>query len=269
MTQPGLERSLHAALFFPGPMHSHLVHSLAFESPAQTVAVAGLWASLPVDYLVKVSGRPDIQGEFASRLPAGIPAHMFDMVALRALRLNCLTVDYELLWSGLYQSAWTSDCWTDSDSHRVALGAVEPEWSAATPLRRDSERRYAQVELDALAALILGLAAKQLCAMYRTQFAVLRKYEHRMAFDAEGRKICAYHQSAGYRQAQLQERAKQGELPPEWRNVWSMFESYEEDPSSVDWLGHYTPPFTRPDREKEMTRAYEEFQRRLEAGEYE
>ena len=61
----------------------------------------------------------------------------------------------------------------------------------ATPLRRDQDRRQALVELDALAALMLGLTAEQLCAMYRTQFAVLRKYEYKMAFDAEGRKIWA------------------------------------------------------------------------------
>ena len=41
-----------------------------------------------------------------------------------------------------------------------------------------------------------------------------------------------------------------------------------EYPDSVDWEGQYTAPFTRPDREVEMTRAYVEFQRRLDAGEY-
>jgi hypothetical protein len=123
-------------------------------------------------------------------------------------------------------------------------------------------------ELDALAALMLGLTAEQLCAMYRTQFAVLRKYEHKMVFDAEGRKICGYHQSAGYRQSLLQDQAKAGDLPDEWKNLWKLYEQYEEDPESVDWMGLYTAPFTRADREIEMTRAYNEFQRRLDAGEY-
>jgi hypothetical protein len=104
--------------------------------------------------------------------------------------------------------------------------------------------------------------------MYRTQFAVLRKYEYAMAFDSEGRKICAHHQSAGYRQAQLQREAKEKRRAPHWANVWKMFEQWEEDPDSVDWEDQYFPPFTRPDREAEMTRAYNEFQRRLDAGEY-
>jgi hypothetical protein len=128
-----------------------------------------------------------------------------------------------------------------------------------TPLRRDQDRWQALVELDALAALMLGLTAEQLCAMYRTQFAVLRKYEHKMVFDAEGRKICGHHQSAGYRQAQLQEQAKAGDLPKEWKNLWQLYEQYADDPSSVDWQGHFTPPFTLADRETSMTRAYETF----------
>ncbi len=106
---------------------------------------------------------------------------------------------------------------------------------------------------------MLGLTAEQLCAMYRTQFAVLRKYEYKMVFDAKGRKICGYHQSAGYRQSQLQDEAKAGERPKEGKNLWNLYEQYEVDPSSVDWQGHYTAPFTRADRETAMTRAYETF----------
>jgi hypothetical protein len=138
----------------------------------------------------------------------------------------------------------------------------------ATPLRRDFERRLALVEIDALVAIMLGLTSVQLCAMYRTQFAVLRKYEYAMAFDFEGRKVCKHHQSAGYRQSQLQDEAKAKKRGPQWKSVWAMVEQEEESPGSVDWEGQFFPPFTRPDRELEMTRAYDEFQRRLEAGEY-
>jgi hypothetical protein len=96
----------------------------------------------------------------------------------------------------------------------------------------------------------------------------LRKYEYAMAFDAEGRKICQHHQSVGYRQYQLQADAKRGELPPDWRNIWALLVQWEHDPGSVDWRGHFTPPFYRPNREEEMTAAYHEFQRRLDEREY-
>ena len=266
MTNPGLERSLHGCLVPPGPAHVHTVHTMAFNSDLTSSIVAGLLSSLPFDYLVKVSGKGDVQDELIKRFPA-----LFEpcraAILLRTLRLNCLTADYLPLWNTLFDSVWKRDRWTDPQFTRIAIGDVDEEWSMDVPLRREFERRLALVELDALAALLLGLTTEQLCSMYRMQFPVLRKYEHKMVFDAEGRKICDYHQSAGYRQAQLQNQAKAGDLPARWKNLWKLFEEYEEDPDSVDWLGHYTPPFTRADREMEMTRAYDEFQRRLDAGE--
>lgn len=130
-----------------------------------------------------------------------------------------------------------------------------------TPLRRDQDRWQALVEVDALAALKLGLTADQLCAMYRTQFAVLRKYEYKMVFDSAGRKICGYHQSAGFRQSQLQDQAKAGDLPKEWTNLWKLYQQYESDPTSVDWLGHYAPPFTQIRREHNMVVALDRLQK--------
>jgi hypothetical protein len=237
-------------------------------SLVETITCAGLWSSIPIDYLVKVSGKSDIQDELVRRLPAPLEASANLAMLPRVLRLNCLTKEFASLWEELYDQRWRSDGWTIPAAQRISLGDIVPAWTMETPLRRDFERRQALVEIDALAALMLGLTAEQLCAMYRTQFAVLRKYEYAMAFDREGRKICAHHHSAGYRQLQLQREAKDKQGAPQWANVWKMFEQWEEDPGSVDWEGQYVPPFTRPDREAEMTRAYHEFQRRLDAGEY-
>lgn len=273
MTQSGLERSLHASLIPHGTTHIGSAFSLTAESTAGTAKASGLWSSIPVDFLVKISGTANVKEFIVRRFPLPHSHPLDSALLLRTLRLNCLTADYTPLWEELFDPAWTNDSWTtEPDSPwngilgRVPLGDVEPKWSMDTPLRRDAERRMALVELDAIAAIVLGLSAEQLCAMYRTQFAVLRKYEYAMAFDAEGRKICKHHQSAGYRQAQLQEQAKAGDLPKEWRSIWSMVEAWEEDPSSVDFGGHFTPPFTRVDREAEMTRAYEEFTLRLDSA---
>ncbi len=265
MTQPGLERSLHAALLPINSAHIHGVYSLTVDERT-TVAVAGLMASIVADYMVKVSGTANITMAVAQQIPTPFGSPLDASLLLRTLRLNCLTADYAPLWEELYDSSWQQDRWTDPDLDRVALGDVGPGWTMDTPLRRDYERRLALVELDALAALMLGLTAEQLCAMYRTQFAVLRKYEYKMVFDSEGRKICGYHQSAGYRQSQLQEQAKAGDLPKDWSNLWKLYEQYEADPDSVDWMGLYTPPFTPADRESEMTRAYNDFTNRLQAG---
>jgi hypothetical protein len=231
---------------------------LALETVEETVTAAGLFASLPLDYLVKVSGKGDVHDELAKRFPAPLDSPLASALRLRTLRLNCVTADYAPLWEELYDPAWQDDRWTDPDLTRSALGEVGPKWTMDTPLRRDQDRWQALVEIDAIAALMLGLTAEQLCAMYRTQFAVLRKYEYKMVFDAEGRKICGYHQSAGYRQIQLQEQAKVGDLPKEWKNIWNLYEQYEADPTSVAWLGNYTQPFTRASRELVISGAFDD-----------
>ena len=102
----------------------------------------------------------------------------------------------------------------------------------ATPLRKDQERRQALVEIDALAAVMLGITAEELCAIYRTQFGVLRKYERVMQFDRNGRQV-----------------------PKD------VLKEYEKHGTRAD-LGRYELPFTGVDREAEMTIAHGEFTRR-------
>jgi hypothetical protein len=255
------------AILPTGPLHLNAVHSLGFPDLFDTVVAAGLFMSIPVEYFVRVSGKVDIQGELLSQIPFPRADDLRHPIALRALLLNCLTADYNELWRVLHQERWERD-------RAVGLGqwpgdVSRPTWHGVLPLRRDADRWYAEVELDALAALAFGLTAEDLCAMYLAQFPLLRRNESQMVFDSDGRSICRSGFAAHEHQLALQERAKTGDLPRSWTNLWSLFDEYEKDPDFVDWLGYYTPPFYRPDREAEMTRAYSEFQRRLDAGEYE
>jgi hypothetical protein len=80
---------------------------------------------------------------------------------------------------------------------------------------------------------MLGITAGELCAIYRTQFGVLRKYERVMQFDANGRQV-----------------------PKD------VLKDVERFGSRAD-LGRYELPFTGVDRETEMTIAHAEFTRRL------
>ncbi len=229
-------RSVQAALVPPGPLHVHASHTIAIDSDRQTALLVGLWSCLPIDYLVKVSGHGHIQDDLARRLPFPSDTPFDSQLLLRTLRLNCLTRDYAPLWDSLYEPGFAADAFASDDARLPALGAPGREWTMATPLRRDLHRRQALVEIDALGALMLGLTADQLCAIYRTQFAVLRKYEHVMRFDQEGRQVPA-----------------------------DVVRAYEEDPRT-ELLGRYVPPFTRPDREAEMRRAYATFEARVGAS---
>ena len=70
MIDPTTERTLCGAVIPPGPAHVHTVHSLALRNDRETCLVAGLWSSLPLDYLVKISGKADLQDELIQRFPA-------------------------------------------------------------------------------------------------------------------------------------------------------------------------------------------------------
>ncbi|MGI8309332.1 hypothetical protein [Saccharopolyspora hattusasensis] len=234
MADSSTVRTLYASLIPNGPAHVLSAFSLSADSLDLAVA-AGLWASLPFDFLAKVSGKTNLKVDFISRLPH-VRSHALEPeLILRALRLNCLTRYYEPFWQELFDERWREDCWTHGRDDRPALGDVRREWEMGTPLRMDFHRRQALVEIDALAAIMLDITAEELCTIYRTQFGVLRKYEREMRFDANGRQVP---------KDVLKEYAKHGDKAD---------------------LGRYVLPFTGVDREADMTRAHEIFTERLRA----
>ncbi|MDT0611325.1 Eco57I restriction-modification methylase domain-containing protein [Streptomyces lancefieldiae] len=253
MTSSELERGLHAALIPPGPTHVHTVHTMALADNRSTAIFGGLWAALPFDYLVKVSGASKVNIELAQNFPAPLTHPLTSPLLLRILRLSCLTSDYAPLWKELFEPAWLADRWTDPDSPRPPIQAVDRTWSMATPLRTEYDRRMALVEIDALVAVMLGLTAEQLCAMYRSQFAVLRKYEWEMFFASDGHKIGAATHNVGIRQT-----------PEETAFVKAWVKAARAgDPTPAIPEG-----WVKPNREAEMTRAHADFTARLHAGEY-
>ncbi|MGW2374173.1 Eco57I restriction-modification methylase domain-containing protein [Kitasatospora sp. NPDC001683] len=253
MITSNTERSLQAAILPPGPTHVHTVHSLAFSEVRNTGVTAGLWASLVIDYLVKVSGSAEANIALLRGLPAPLSHPLTSPLLLRTLRLNCLTRDYAPLWEELFEDAWLKDRWTDPVSTRPRIQDVEPAWSMATPLRTEYDRRMALVEIDALVAVMLGLTAEQLCAMYRSQFAVLRKYEWEMFFAPDGHKIGAATHNVGIRQT-----PEEAAVVKAWVKATRNGDPTPEIPEG--WV--------KPNRETEMTRAHADFTARLLAGEY-
>jgi hypothetical protein len=268
MVDPQTERTLNAAIIPPGPAHTDGTCTLSLPGKLETIIIAGLWSSLPLDYLTKVSAKVNINRDFIDRLPAPIDHPASRHLLLRAIRLNCLTRDYAPLWEELFEGGFRQDRWTPPFRWRAPLEDVTPEWTMATPLRTEYDRRAALVEIDALAAIMLGITAEQLCAIYRAQFGVLRKYEYRMFFDAQGRKIAKETHARGWKQ-------RQGdyELAEQW---WRDYQDTRESAANPDDIpvpdlptqlrDRYRAPLVKPDREAEMTVAYEDFSRRLEQG---
>ena len=152
-----------------------------------------------------------------------------DAAVARFLDINCLTSVYSPLWEEVTGTEWT------------------PE----VPLRRAEERRLAQVEIDALVALSLGVTADELCMIYRTQFPVMRKYDSQDLFDANGRKVADD-------VAKLHRKLKPGQELSEDDRTWT------HPQSGATYVFEY--PFRILDREADMRAAYVRFERELTEG---
>jgi len=249
------ERTLISALVPPGAGHINGVVSLTFSSPRDLLALQFSSSSLPVDFFVRALGRANFQPGSASLLPLFASAGtLWALGAARALRLNCLTTHYADLWNEVWPQS-TSPGWSSDDPRLSDWPAQGTQWHRHCAVRNAFERRWALVEIDALAALELNLTIDELCTIYRTQFPVLRDYERDTWFDRNGK--IAFTVSKGLVGVGLDR--KTFEL---WQ---ACLREGRELPKEVETKG-LVPPFEKRDREEDMRTAYGFFAGRLVGG---
>lgn len=253
------ERSLFASLIPPGPAHVHTVQSMALADNRATALNAGFWASLPFDYLLRITGRSHLQVAEAHKMPYADPAHpLAGPLLLRALRLNSLTEAYAPLWTELFDTTWPGyEDWAAKWPRLKPLaGHLTPTWERATPLRLEYERRAALVEIDALVAVWLGMSADELVAIHKARYAILSDRESQMWFDAHGRQLAQDPYAHGHGQT---------------KEHYEQFLAYDKGERSEPPAG-YTAPFYKADREQEMRAAHavftERLQKAIDAGEW-
>jgi hypothetical protein len=244
------ERTLIPALIPPGAAHVHGVSSVGLPngSAESLCATCGILSSLIADFAIRTAPKSTINMATINRLPLVLGHPLQSALVLRVLRLNCITDAYANLWLGAYKEGFNTDRWTGGRprANRPVLGDVTNEWSASSLLRIAEDRRQALIEIDTLAALMLGVTAEQLCAVYRAQFAVLYGYDHRSyVYDTNGRLV-----------------------PYEVLSVWwqqgdkiSGAERTATNQAGYTYI--YELPFRLLDREADMRTAYAEFERRL------
>ena len=188
------ERTLIPALIPPGAAHVHTVASAGLtKNPQRELPLAlASTSSLLADFSVRSSGRGHIHATDFSALPFfDLDDALASRVLLRALRLNCLTEAYAGLWESCWEDGFAEDA---PILPRYDERPVGPLWSPGVPLRRAEDRRNAQVEIDVMVAVMLGVPVEDLCTIYRTQFAVLYDYDHgrgqgAYVYDANGRQV--------------------------------------------------------------------------------
>jgi len=240
------ERTLIPAIIPPGAAHVNAVLTAGGASVRLTdlVDAQAVMSSLLADFSVRSVPKGDIYAGAVERLPR-LPRHsLSDAVRHRTLRLGAVTSEWKAIWDALWSAAWADDSWTV----RVGSDLASPErdWSPESPLRNALDRRQAQVEIDALVALMLGVTADELCTVYRTQFAVLYGYDHwDYTYDANGRLV-------------------PNSVLSVWRKKGDAIT--EEERTATNQAGNtyvYELPFRTYDREEDMRVAYAEFERRM------
>jgi hypothetical protein len=248
MIPPTGERTLASAIMPPGPAHIDGCVSLTFQDLQTLLVFAALTFSIPYDFWIKTTGKTNLRHELLARLPLS-RGHDDYLLIHRALRLNCLTANYAKLWSEGATSAMQQDAFAKQDFRLCSWKHLESTWRRESALRTPYERRQALVELDALAALSLGLTEEQLLLIYRLQFPVLQEYERETFYDQRGKIVFTV--SKGLSDVGLPRK--------QWNEIKDAKVGDELPNFAYDAGGAFVPPFDRCDREEDMAQAYRHF----------
>ena len=179
------ERSLVSAVIPPRVLHVHGVESVAFGNALEVLAAAAIYASLPLDFVVKAAGIGNLHSSDFARFPTtNVPAE----AVLRQLKLNALTETYSSLWSEVVgspqQIIWSAEhACLKQNGNDILL----PAWNRESALRAEYPRRLALIETNVLVSKAFGLSLEQLLEMYRIYFPVLQENEAGTWYDQNGR----------------------------------------------------------------------------------
>ena len=255
------ERTLIGAVVPPKTTHTNGLIGIDLSSTQDLMIIAGLFSSIPFDFLVKVTGKSNFTDDTAKMMPILKTFYDHEIIS-RSLLLNCVSANYEALWRDCFDDAFTTCQWSKQDSRLDCdkFLKLKSEWSYDTPLRSDFERRYALVELDVLVAMALGISLKQLMTIYQIQFPVLQSYESDTWYDSQGRIVFTTNRSltsVGYDRTTWENGIKGA---PAGQKFYRTIIDDTMPGGPVERTIEYVAPFDRCDREQDYETAWKFFE---------
>ncbi len=252
------ERTLQPAIIPPKSSHINGVISIIFRDTKKLLELTGLTSSIVMDYFVKSIGSGNLTDGKIKYFPLGIENRYFDELAIRVLRLNCLSKYYKALWQENFSNFFKKITWSKNDNRLSSNNELTKPWCTKIPLKNFYERRMALIEIDVIVSIALGLSFDELISIYTIQFPVLRNYEDFTYYDSKGN-IIFTNNSQGLKGIGLDKHAfvsvkdnKEGQLVKHTITNSEMYLGKEIT---------YYPPFEKCDRVEDYKQAWSHFEK--------
>ena len=171
-------RTLSTAIVPPDVSHIHGIISLSFKDTDQLICTQGLYNSIIFDYLMRsTSGGNITQSSYA--LAPFLDEHqlnspLISALKVRALRLSCISDNYNELWAEQYNSDFKNFQIDSPYAPELSYKKLGKKWERNTCIRDSQQREQALSEIDAIVAIIFGFDKETLLNLYRSQFGVLQ-----------------------------------------------------------------------------------------------
>lgn len=255
------ERTLMPCIIPPRTAHISTVFGLAVNK-YNLFSLAGIMASLVMDFYVIITSKADCTGDIVSFMPLIPDSEYSKEISARTALLNCLNNTYSDLVKKIEIKKFTTCCWSKTDMrlNNDYFSSFDGIWTKDFPIRNDYARRFALVEIDVLTAMSMGITKSELVAIYKVQFPTLFKNESDTWYDANGRIVFTCNTNLpgiGFTRKEWENGIKGA---PAGQKFYRTITDDTMPGGPVERTIEYVAPFDRCDREQDYETAWRFFE---------